>query len=74
MGRVMSQGSFIGIFFVLAVYFMPTLLGLRYDKSNTKKIFLINLFLGFTLLGWLVSLFLACKAEPKPKRKPKILN
>jgi hypothetical protein len=38
------------------VYFLPWLVALGRGKANTVSIFLLNLFLGWTLVGWVVSL------------------
>jgi hypothetical protein len=37
-----------------ALYFLPTIVG-RY-KRNSRAIFVLNLFLGWTLLGWVAAL------------------
>lgn len=58
-----------GIWFiaVLVLYFVPTLViirkGLRTGYANTAVI--INLALGWTLVGWVVALAMAFAAKPK---------
>jgi hypothetical protein len=51
------------IFLVLilfGVYFCPTFIGIK--KKNSIAICLLNLFLGWTLVGWVVALVWAsCK-------------
>jgi len=52
-------GSIIGIFvfFIsLAFYFLPTIIALIRRHKNALPIFLLNFFLGFTLIGWVVAL------------------
>ena len=44
---------FVGGFF----YFLPAILGR--NKSNSTSIFLVNLFLGWTAVGWVVALIWA---------------
>lgn len=42
---------------VLALlYFIPTLLALVRLKRNTMAIFALNLFLGWSVIGWVVAL------------------
>lgn len=42
--------------FVFLVYFLPTLwAAIRYSK-RTSGIFVLNLFLGWTFLGWVIAL------------------
>ncbi len=38
---------------VLLFYFFPSLLAWRLGCKSALKIFLLNLFLGWTLLGWI---------------------
>lgn len=56
----MSEGSetlAIIIFFVgVAIYFLPSFNASSRKHSNTSSIFLLNLFLGWTLLGWVAAL------------------
>lgn len=42
--------------FALALYFLPFLVATGRHKKNTGAIFVLNLFLGWTLVGWVVSL------------------
>jgi len=39
---------------VIGVYFIPAIAGK--DKKNAAAIFLLNLFLGWTLIGWVIAL------------------
>ena len=51
--------SFIGIiaFIIsLAVYFLPTIIAAVRKKRNILATFLLNLFLGWTFIGWVVAL------------------
>lgn len=44
----------------LIVYFIPTSIALSTHRRNTLSIFLLNLFLGWTFVGWVISLVWAC--------------
>ena len=47
----------------VAAYFLPTVVaGFRHHK-NTLAIFLLNLFLGWTLIGWLGALIWSVLAQ-----------
>ena len=41
---------------IFALYFLPTLIAFLRQHKNKLAIFLLNLFLGWTVLGWVVSL------------------
>lgn len=54
-----------GIIFIsfLIVYFLPTIVALLKGRMNTGAIFALNLFLGFTLIGWVIALVWACSRD-----------
>ena len=41
---------------IFALYFLPTLIAFLRQHKNKLAIFLLNLLLGWTVLGWVVSL------------------
>ena len=51
------------ILIVLAIYFLPAIIAMKRDKSNKNAILLLNLFLGWTFLGWVVALVWSAMAE-----------
>ncbi|TFF33232.1 superinfection immunity protein [Mucilaginibacter psychrotolerans] len=46
------------------IYFLPSILGRR--KHNFTAIFLLNLFLGWTAVGWIVALIWALSNDAPP--------
>lgn len=46
---------------VLVIYFAPTIVG--YSKRNAGAIFLLNLLLGWTFIGWVVALIWAATKD-----------
>lgn len=42
------------------LYFLPSIIG--HGKRNFGAIFLVNFFLGWTIVGWIVALVWACAA------------
>ena len=59
--RNSHMGTAIIIIILLAVYFIPTMAGAK--KRNAGAIFVLNLFLGWTLVGWVVALVWACTKD-----------
>lgn len=53
--------GFLLIVFLLAIYFFPFILS--YNKKNVLAIFALNLFLGWTLIGWVVALVWAVSKD-----------
>jgi len=41
---------------IFVLYFLPTLIAFLRQHKNKLAIFLLNLLLGWTVLGWVVSL------------------
>ena len=44
------------VILIFAFYFLPTLIAFLRRHKNKLAIFLLNLLLGWTVLGWVVSL------------------
>jgi Superinfection immunity protein len=49
------------LIFVFLLYFLPSLMAR--DKKDFLGIFLVNFFLGWTLIGWVLALLWACAAD-----------
>lgn len=63
------QEILIGMFFLLPIYFLPTLVARRKEHPQTIGIFLVNLFFGLTLLGWVGALVWATVGLPAGGRQ-----
>jgi hypothetical protein len=50
----------------LALYFAPSCIALARGKRNAGAIFALNLFLGWTMVGWVVSFVWACTVDAPP--------
>lgn len=54
------------IFIIIAVlYFLPSIIAISRDHPNATGIFILNLFLGWTLLGWVGALIWSSLAITK---------
>lgn len=47
---------------LLALYFLPAIVGSRRDHHNQTAIAVLNLLFGWTLLGWGLAMVWACTA------------
>ena len=52
---------FFGFGFVM--YFLPSIIAFARSKRDTAAIVLLNFFLGWTLIGWVVALVWAAKND-----------
>ena len=61
-----ALGTLVGLAFSLALLFLPTLVANSRRHPNTLAIFMVNLFFGWTFIGWVVSLIWACTRPAAP--------
>jgi hypothetical protein len=50
-----------------AIYFIPTIVAFDRRKANRYAILMLNIFLGWTFIGWIVSLVWAFSHESVDK-------
>jgi hypothetical protein len=51
----------VSLLILTALYFLPSIIGK--GKRDAMGIFLVNLFLGWTLIGWVVAFLWACASD-----------
>ena len=60
-----TNGGGAGLFFALiaavamGIYFLPTTIADEKRHKNTTAIFIVNLFFGYTVIGWVIALIWA---------------
>lgn len=61
------------VILLVTVYFLPSIVAARRKHVNFTAIFILNLFLGFTLFGWVFALIWAVynstAVQSGPKKK-----
>lgn len=61
--RCAPVGAALLFVLLVALYFTPSLIAyLRVDVPHSGSIFVINLFLGWTLIGWVAALAMAVRS------------
>jgi len=69
MNVLASGGSVAGAltFWALAIaaYFVPVIVAWARHVPNRGSVTVINVFLGWTLIGWVVALAMACRTRPQ---------
>ena len=58
--------SLVFIGFVGLVYLVPTIVAGVRKVPNAGSVIVLNVLLGWTLIGWVVALFMALQAAGKP--------
>jgi hypothetical protein len=54
------------ILFLFAMYWLPTLIALVRQTSSALGIAMLNFFLGWTVIGWIMALVWALAANTSP--------
>lgn len=63
-GKLVSSLFFV---FAPALYLLPTYEAWKREQPNLTTIALVNIFLGWTLIGWVVAIAMACSSR-KPSQ------
>jgi len=51
--------------FAVAVYWVPTIVAAVRHVPGQSQVLVVNLFLGWTLIGWVVALVMALRPVPQ---------
>lgn len=65
-----DTASILTLIGVIGLYFLLALLAWRVDHRQTAAIVVLNLFLGWTLIGWVVALVWASTKPAVLPRQP----
>lgn len=60
-GAGAGGGAIVLIVIIVGCYFIPSIVGKVRNVTNIGSVFVINLLLGWTLVGWVVALAMAVK-------------
>lgn len=58
-----SSRTIIAIVLICSIYFIPTGIAMIKGRQNSLAIFALNLFLGWSIIGWVVALVWALKSD-----------
>jgi hypothetical protein len=58
--------AILGILAAIAAYFAPALIGGHRRVANQGSVIVINLLLGWTVIGWIVALAMALRTATRP--------
>ena len=67
-----TKALFIAIFIVISIvlilitlYFIPSIIAIKKKHKDLSKILMINIFLGWTIVGWIISLVVVINKQKK---------
>lgn len=52
------------LIFMTGLYFLPAIIAAARQTHNATAILLLNLFLGWTIIGWVIALVMAITSAP----------
>ena len=65
-----TKALFIAIFIVISIvlilitlYFIPSIIAIKKKHKDLSKILMINTFLGWTIVGWIISLVIVINKQ-----------
>jgi hypothetical protein len=61
--EILTTISFVA--FLLLIYFLPTIIASSRNHRNVDAIFILNLLLGWIILGWIIALIWAMTNDSK---------
>ena len=56
--------AFVLVIIIVGFYFLPTIDATIRKVPNLESVIVLNLFLGWTLIGWVVALAIAARSQP----------
>lgn len=59
-------------FAIVLVYLVPTIIAQRYRHPKQPAILMLNMALGWTIVGWVVAFIWALDAKPAPQTLPRL--
>lgn len=65
-GASQAAGVTVGIMLFIA-YWVPSIVAASRRVRNTGSVIVINLLLGWTVIGWAVALAMACRSADRPQ-------
>jgi len=68
-GSTIGGGAVIGLLILIGLYFLPTIIAAVRHVPNVGSVVVINLFLGWTLVGWVVALAMAARSIPSVRQQ-----
>ena len=59
-----TAGALFVTVLMIGLYFLPAIIAYRRDVPNKGSVAVINIFLGWTLIGWIIALAMAARSVP----------
>lgn len=70
----MENVDAIVVLLMLTLYFLPTIIAVCRHSYYMAAAIVVNLFLGWTLIGWLLALILSLQNKPKTGSQQIVIN
>ena len=62
--------AFVAFTIFTCLYLLPTFIAYRKEKKDRLAILIINIFLGASVVGWLIALIWSLTSDKKSKAEP----
>lgn len=64
-GVSMSPAIIVPVILVALLYFVPSFVAFKSNHTNRKAILILNIFLGWTFIGWVIALIWSVMNQKK---------
>jgi len=58
--------TLVSVLLLIALYWTPTIVATIRKAPNTRAVVVINFLLGWTVVGWIAALVMACRTPTGP--------
>lgn len=72
MAVIFGGAEIVFLFLIIALYFIPTIVGAIRRVPDLGSVIIINLFLGWSVIGWIVALAMAARTAPPWHPRPSL--
>lgn len=66
--------SFLAILLIIGIYLIPTIIAVCRKAYHTAAAIIVNVFLGWTFIGWVVALILSLLNAPTKNPQQIVIN
>jgi T4 superinfection immunity protein len=64
----MDALAVVQVILIIGIYSLPSIIAMSRKVPHARSVILTNVFLGWTFMGWVAALRMACRSKTRPVR------